>query len=207
MNMKLIRPDKHHSVFFGKYTIPNGAKPNSIIIKIDIEWLVLEIDEDNKRMLLLSKNCLDWEFFEGGYSFFCSRPMTSWDKSTIREMLGQEYYDEWFSENEKKLIIPYKTSSTTTDLLFLLSEEEVKKYFEAPEDATAFSLIADPDYKYNEENSVINVYPEIYWTRTVSNEGYKVKCVNEHGDIVDRISDDDEIGIRPAMWIKYNADE
>ena len=72
-------------------------------------------------------------------------------------MLGQEYYDEWFSENEKKLIIPYKTSSTTTDLLFLLSEEEVKKYFEAPEDATAFSLIADPDYKHNEENSVINV--------------------------------------------------
>lgn len=122
-------------------------------------------------------------------------------------MLGQEYYDEWFSENEKKLIILYKTSSTTTDLLFLLSEEEVKKYFEAPEDATAFSLIADPDYKHNEENSVINVYPEIYWTRTVSNEGYKVKCVNEHGDIVDRISDDDEIGIRPAMWIKYNADE
>ena len=82
----------------------------------------------------------------------------------------------------------------------------MKKYFETPEDATAVSLIADPDYEHNKENSVINIYPEIYWTRTVSNEGYKVRCVNEYGDIVDKTSDNDEIGIRPAMWIKYNAE-
>ena len=87
-----------------------------------------------------------------------------------------------------------------------VTEYTAKEPEETPEDATAVSLIADPDYEHNKENSVINIYPEIYWTRTVSNEGYKVRCVNEYGDIVDKTSDNDEIGIRPAMWIKYNAE-
>lgn len=204
--MKLIPPNKYPSVFLGKYTIPNGSKPNDIIIKNEIEWLVLEIDENNEVMLLLSKNCLDWECFEGGYPLLWSRPITSWDKSTIRTTLEKAYYNEWFSEDEKKLIIPYDTSDTTKDLLFFLSEDELNKYFETSEDAIAFLPMADPDYGHDEENSVIHIYPNAYWTRTVSNEGYKVKCVNHYGDIVNIISNNEEVGIRPAMWIKYNAD-
>lgn len=58
-NMKLRNPQKYPSAFLGKYIIPNGGKPNDIIIRTSIEWLVLEIDEENEKMLLISKNCLD----------------------------------------------------------------------------------------------------------------------------------------------------
>lgn len=204
MSFNLIKPQSRASIIFGRYTIPNGIKPNEVDIMADIEWLVLHIDEKLGRMLLVSKYALDWECFEGGYSIFCNRPMTSWKTSTIRKRLADEYFNEWFSESEKKLILPCKTSESTVDRLFFLSENEIRKYFNSPESAKTIQPMASA-IESRDSQYMIDRTQCCYWTRSVCATGYQVRCVDYDGNIIDQCADGDEVGVRPTMWIKHNA--
>lgn len=116
------------TIYFGKY------HKDETLEKEKIEWLVL--DEDEEALFVVSKQavisrCFDPEGEE-------------WEESEIRRWLNTKFYDEAFNSYEKGSILVTEVRTTdwvnkmfcdncdyvdTQDRVFLLSAEEVKKYF------------------------------------------------------------------------------
>ena len=69
---------------------------NEEIEKDKIEWIVLEKDEENHRVLLLSKYLLD------SYCYNESAENVSWENCDIRKWLNEDFYNAAFDEKEKE---------------------------------------------------------------------------------------------------------
>ena len=128
--------NKYQSIFFGRFT----QKANTKYID-EIEWLIL--DETEHELLLLSKYCLDTRRFceiDSMKNWFD----TTWEKSSLRQWLNDEFYAQAFDEKEKKRILS-TTIVTTSELdgddienkVFLLDKSAVEKYFPIEEDRRA----------------------------------------------------------------------
>lgn len=130
--------------------LSNGAEP--------IEWVVLANEGD--KILVLSKYVLDGEV---SYKLFEN---VTWETSAERELLNNTFYEEAFSEEEKRCILEssittpdtegtwrgrgnqlFKSNggSATSDFLFFLSSEEVEEYVQplgiAAAETTAASTV------------------------------------------------------------------
>ena len=128
------------TIKFGKYeqdgNIDNG--------KEDIDWVVLAREDD--KALLMSKYILSLNKYNE------DKEDITYEDSTIRSFLNNDFYDEAFSANETNIILEtkvlnknnnniYQKSSNgdkkmdtvggedTEDYVFILSFEEAKKYF------------------------------------------------------------------------------
>lgn len=100
----------------------------------DIEWYVLA--EQNGMQLLISKYGLELT------PYFASLADMSWESSKARQWLNDDFYNDAFSEDEKQKILPASNmnlgnktygisgGNPTTDLLFLMSLEEIELYFQ-----------------------------------------------------------------------------
>lgn len=115
-------------VRFGTYEQDNNPDNG----KEEIEWLVLE--EENGEMLLISRYILDANNVEMYYDY------DIWEKRMLRTWLNEEFYDVAFSEDEKSKIVKERVENpdnegydvsggATDDYVFLLSVNEVKRYF------------------------------------------------------------------------------
>ena len=109
--------------------------------KDTIEWIVLERDEENHKALLLSKYLLDM------YCYNENNENVSWENSDIRKWLNEYFYNTAFDDEGKDKIIETEINneysldktvryaeylnkeSKTNDKVFLLSTDEVIKYF------------------------------------------------------------------------------
>ena len=186
-------------------------------------WLVLERQGD--RMLLLSEYIL----FEMAYAN--RRGSNTWEDSSLREYLNHDFIYT-FTPEERALIIPvinenpnnprFNTDggSDTEDLMFILSLEEVLKYFgDSGERRRRGALINDiynarriaPDINGNCDRAA-------WWVRTPGSGNMRVVRVNQWGMGSARgsisISGDNsslwlegttstssDVGVRPAMWV------
>ena len=123
--------DDIESLNFGKY--PKNSKTDE---KIEpIEWIILENDVENKKLLLMSKYIIDSEMFNK------ENVSTTWEKSSIREWLNKTFYELTFDRDEKEKIIETEVlnnddanmltiaGNNTRDYIFLLNIEESNKYF------------------------------------------------------------------------------
>ncbi|MBR1454471.1 MAG: hypothetical protein IJ593_07475, partial [Lachnospiraceae bacterium] len=98
-----------------------------------IEWIVLE--KSNNKALLLSKYVFTNHTYNDDYVDI------TWENSTIRKWLNSEYINTIFSKKEQGSILTTdvinndnakygtKGGNNTKDKLFLLSIDEVNKYF------------------------------------------------------------------------------
>ena len=105
-----------------------------------IEWQVLEV-KDNKA-LLLSKHIL----FTMPFDKNCKG---SWNTSSLRQYLNGEFYENCFTESEKNDIISSNikvNSGDTKDRIYLLSVDEVNKYFKNDQERIAVSLDGCEDW-------------------------------------------------------------
>lgn len=118
------------TVRFGSYEqdndLSNGAET--------IEWLVL--DKQDGKLLLLSKDALDAKPYNE------EDEDVTWETCTLRNWLNGEFYDTAFSSEEQKRIATTKVKNEdnpeygteggkdTKDKVFLLSIEEVLRYFD-----------------------------------------------------------------------------
>lgn len=110
----------------------------------------------------------------------------SWEKSTLREWLKNEYISDAFSSGEEKIIISSSVSNNgkdTLDKVFLISADEGSKY------------LSDSMWQAKE----IEGTQREWWLRTLE-ENNMIPCVTEHGDIRERAAYH-TFGVRPAMWI------
>ena len=183
-------------IVLGEYEQDNNTDNG----KEAVEWKVLEI-KDNKA-LVISKKVLFSIQFQNQYMSY--RP---WKNSTARAYL-MSFYDKSFTSKEKTMITEstlyngsyYSNKNddpTTQDHVFLLTAEEVKKYF--PTD----DLRACQATQYAKANGTYFIYNDqcCWWTRTPSGLG-DVVIINAGGSIEYFYPGTVEsCGIRPAMWI------
>ena len=113
----------------GKYEQDNDLSNG----KEDLEWKILY--KDKTKALLYTKYIIDNKRYND------EDVDTTWENSTIRKWLNDEFINETFSKEEKNLITEvtninakndvYNTDSgnDTNDKVFLLSIDECKKYF------------------------------------------------------------------------------
>ncbi len=105
----------------------NGPEP--------IEWIVAYVDDVNERALLVSKYIIDY------MPFNMEDKNILWRNSDMRIWLNETFYEENFSEDDKKFILESvignkettdsaklkrEEADPTIDNIFLLSEDEIK---------------------------------------------------------------------------------
>lgn len=191
-----------------------------------LEWLVL--DKQGDKALLISRYVID------KLPYNLTNDFCTWETSYIRQWLNNDFYNFAFDQDDKSYIIPTtnitndkwaNTTVTTIDNIFLLSDDEVIKYFNLSKDgfdnfydnnrmessyteyAKAKGKIAANDYCYYFLRGTRHKLDEsLYCADFVevdeTNDGLKTYIEMyplEGGGEVNFPH-----GIRPAMWVKFD---
>ena len=151
-----------------------------------IVWQVLDVQ--GSRKLLIAKH------FVSKLPYNSERKNVTWETSTIRKWLNEEFFENAFSDFEKGIIVEtivkvepitkYKTSPDreTKDRVFLLSIKEVETYFKSDLDRSCAG--------------------EWWWLRTPSRDCMRVADICGDGSIdTSGSSLISKSGIRPAIWV------
>lgn len=182
-----------------------------------IEWQIISASDD--AYLLISKYGLVYKPFQEDNSG------STWEKSSLRSWLNNEFVNDCFSQEEQQYIYvsqirndnnpSYYTDggSVTQDRVFCISVDESIKYFDGPEDRIARPTeYAISTFKGQEAHRD----GDYWWLRTPGHTNTEVMNVRGYG------SDSGEAGsvnyfgshvygngvmVRPAMWIKAEMPE
>ncbi|MBO5755345.1 MAG: hypothetical protein J6R89_04745 [Clostridia bacterium] len=175
---------------FGTYERGDGTAP--------ITWEVLEVDGD--RALLITKQGIDCKPFHE------ERAKITWEDCTLRTWLNGEFFSTAFSDGERARILPTELDNgglpSTRDSVFLLSMDEVKKYYggeifgtrghTSPTDYA----VQRGAYKHHDSNTS-------WWLRTPSCSYedhtmiFHLTSLLQGGDRVDC----SEWVVRPVIWV------
>ena len=171
--------------------------------KEDIEWLVLDKQDD--KILIISKYALDTVPYNKDV-----RSVT-WETCTLRKWLNNDFYNSAFNEEEKTKI---KSSTVTADAnpeydtdpgnntgdkVFLLSINEVRKYFSTWEARKCVPT----DYAIAQGACVSDSHCW-WWLRSPGYDSDYAARVYNDGDVYyyGYGVDDDYDCVRPALWIE-----
>ncbi|WP_155991362.1 DUF6273 domain-containing protein [Oribacterium sp. FC2011] len=195
-----------NQVQFGRYEMGGQI--------LAIDWQILEAKEE--KILIISKYAIDEKPFSklGGW--------TSWESSDLRSWLNKSFIETSFDEDEQLLIGRTKLKTRayhntydreeyteeTEDRIFLLSVDEVQKYFPSDSSRRLQPTLALKAVSKNKLDS----RGCIWWLRSQVNMN-KLKigssflaCVTEYGGI--GIAENSQgkpsnqiACIRPAMWL------
>lgn len=170
-----------------------------------IAWQVLAKDEN--KILVISTCALDCQQYSPSY------PSVTWESCSLRKWMNDTFLNAAFTEEEQAQILDSKVSadknpeystdpdSATTDKVFLLSINEVEKYFSSdsarqcePTDYT----VANGAYGYSHSGNCQ------WWLRSPGNQNNdNAAYVNYDGSVRYagvRVSSNN-VCVRPAMWI------
>lgn len=184
-----------------------------------ITWIV--ICRNVGKALVVSEKVLEYGYFKKaaeGEKY----PRCLYKDSDVRAYLNGDFYDNAFTENEKKLILKSKIVTAyaedyeaktyeTEDSVFLLSVDEVTRYVTGK----GTDIHGAPsDYIYSKYKSVLYSLKDIdgfgnaitWWLRDMGYSSQKAAYVEGWGDKASSYGGDvdSRAGIRPAMWIVYN---
>lgn len=205
-----IKKTQFHSLYFGKFEYPESGRgwieQNKTHVYYPLEWLILANDQENRKMLLLCRDLVNSDGF-ANCPLFGRGYITSWKDSFIRKWLNEYFFNNAFNDEQKSVICttyisPNKRGhSKTLDRVFLLSEEEYKKYL-----TNCSSIVYKLSITVNSSSSIKIEEDEwwAWWLRDISpDDDSLVEVVSGNGDLYFEDSNSDEVGIRPAIWIKY----
>lgn len=160
-----------------------------------IEWTVLA--KENGKTLIITADAIDLMQYNN------VRVDVTWEKCTLRNWLNNDFYNAAFSASEKARIADtnvvaeknpmYDTDpgNNTVDKVFLLSINEVNKYF--PNDTARMC---------NFTTYGRHMVGVMWWSRTPSDDNLSVACVNPEGSVSYTGSNVDSARfVRPALWI------
>ncbi len=149
-----------------------------------VRWRVLD-HKDGKTLLLKDKAIGSTPFNENGGK-------TTWESSSVREWLNSSFLKETFYNGEKNLIekttvtntpnSAYKTDAgkDTVDQIFLLSYDEVVRYYDAIHHTATCWWLRTPGAT---NSSMCFVYRD----KTIMDYGYEVS--------------NQKITVKPAIWV------
>ena len=171
--------------------VDNGTEP--------IEWIVL--DQDGTKLLLLSKEPLDYQQYIKE-----NRDKYSWEFSSIRSWLNSTFIQNAFTPEEADAILstdvetkaeniekdwPQMTTEKTTDKIFLLSHTEYNKYLQSDKINVN---------QYVDKNDGLPLTKDDSWWLRSSGKRDNEACYVGHGRNESGWLTDWRC-IRPAMWI------
>lgn len=212
---ELSKAQVGESIYFGQYYQDNDFNNGKELV----EWIVL--DKKENEMFVVSKYALLKKRFDG------DSIEVTWENSEMREWLNNSFLEETFSATEQKMISTTKISNggnsvhplyqgkDTWDKVFLLSSDEVQKYFTSNEERQCKPTIqAMPQGKKEHEDNATCAW----LLRTIVNKDYG-DFTGAHYRYVIGVRGNGSIdfeggtplggtdGIRPAMWIDLSAIE
>ena len=193
-------------ITFGSYEQDNKTSNG----KENIRWIVL--DKQDNELLLLSKYALDTV----PYNEECED--VTWETCSLRTWLNSTFYNNAFNEEEKAKIIntnvtaeanpSYDTDpgNDTTDKVFLLSINEVNKYFTSDETRKCVPT----DYAIAQGAYVKNSYTAggkstcWWWLRSPGGDNTYAARVSNDGNVGrgGGYVNLDNRCVRPALWIE-----
>lgn len=142
-----------------------------------IRWCVLK--EENFGNLVISKDRIARMVFDNSSS------NNNWGSCSLRKFLNGDFFNQAFSDDEKKKIVNVKLDNTKDDI-FILTKDEVE------------NLLKD-DYYDKLARNIIEKCNSCCWTRTNDCSsvvhGYASGCWCSH-------SPNYRYSVRPAMYIK-----
>ena len=173
------------SYYLGRYLISDGMDPVQTKVEAPIEWIPLTTKGD--QTLLLAKQCLAWEFY--GTTDF---------PSYLENNVIDKLYGNCLSEEEKQAVIEQPAGNW-----FLLSEEEAERYLTTEElrrADIAFSDCEDDVIKIRYTNSAYWLHNEKEDNSYAWDLGW-ISAIDEVGEKQLLEREDEEVGIRPAMYV------
>ncbi len=198
-------------VYFGTYEQDNDTSNG----KENIEWLVLA--KEKNRVLVISDKALDRQPYNSSYT-----EEVTWENCSLRKWLNGTFLNKAFSTEEQAQIQnttvsadnnpQYSTNpgNATTDKVFLLSINEVEKYFNSDEarkcapTAYAKAQGASTSDTFKTPSGAATCW---WWLRSPGDDQSSAAYVYFGGDVF-------ELGnyvfsglnaVRPAMWITIDG--
>jgi hypothetical protein len=185
-----------------------------------VEWRVL--DTTDEKVLLLSDKALELQCyrilrddiistFENNFEELKKvlKKELSWENSDPRKWLNNYFFNSCFDDTEKNQIVPVRHISgfgeETEDRIFLLSRDEVEKYFPVPEDRlTGITMHVikkmHPNIKSQKRLAdLAEKKVKDWWLRT-SGEGGAHYVSGRNSDVLCGIEYERNL-LRPALWI------
>lgn len=198
------------TITFGAYEQDNNTSNG----KEAIEWTVL--DKDGMSLLLISKQALDCQQYNTSYTD------VTWESCSLRKWMNGTFLNKAFNAEEQAQIQnttvsadknpEYNTNpgNATTDKVFLLSINEVEKYFNSDEARkcapTAYAK-AQGAYTSDIYKTASGAATCWWWlrspglTQTSAASVFNVGSVYYPGNHVDY----DLGAVRPALWINLDS--
>lgn len=191
--IKFSNLDCGDRVMFGKYEQDNNIENG----KEELSWVVAK--KENGKILLVSEKIIDRMAFNVEYV-----PI-SWEESTIRKWLNNDFVSNSFNAYEQKAILNTEVdnsesceevkSGTTIDKVFLLNDDEywsVRDYIRVSNYSILTEYANEKDRSGDETD---------WWLRTPHS------IDDNYGTFVEFISSGAypcgyRLGVRPAMWIE-----
>ena len=176
----------------------------------EIEWLVLDVKDDN--LLLITLDCID------ALPYNNERKKLTWENSDIRKWLNEDFIETAFSEEEKDLILTTELENPdnkrfggaiggniTEDKIFFLSHDEVLEYF-----PNGWNIHTEPTVKAEKELLKLNIDGRENWWWWTRSPGLGQDMATVVNGVTLGVGDDglpvnEKNGIRPTMWINKNG--
>jgi len=173
-------------------------------------WRVLDVQ--NNKALILTENIIEKREYHKEWEWI------TWETCTLRKYLNGDFLQKFTSEQRKRieetLIInsnnPWsgtKGGSDTKDKIFLLSIEEIVKYFGDSGQLKNKNL--NNGYYINDQynsNRITKFGNEAvyWWLRSIGQMGIGAAFVYDSGavHVSGRAVNHDDTGVRPALWLK-----
>jgi len=173
------------------------------------DWRVLDVQND--KALILSDRILTLRQYHSNRN-----EVVTWENSDIRAWLNGEFYDETFSADEKSRIFQARIENkdnewhetpggnATNDRLFLLSLEEVVRYFGDSGQLNTRSSSPINDAYNSLRTATFEGSNRWWWVRSPGSGNNRAANINNNGFIDvsgSNIVDNNNGGIRPALWL------
>ena len=195
---------------FGAYEQDNSTSNG----KEAIEWTVL--DKDGMSLLLISKQALDCQQYNTSYTD------VTWESCSLRKWMNGTFLNKAFNAEEQAQIQnttvsadknpEYNTNpgNATTDKVFLLSINEVEKYFNSDEARkcapTAYAK-AQGAYTSDSYKTASGAATCWWWLRSPGNNQNDAARVYNDGSVScsGTYVINDNYAVRPALWINLDS--
>ena len=204
---------------FGHYeqddNIDNGKEP--------IEWIVLDYDETEGKVLLLSKYGLDAKKYNDWYE------NTTWEQCALRYWLNGEFMLSAFSTEEQAAILmtdvdnsaaqgnnqwEIEGGNNTQDRIFLLSYAEANRYLDVTKNSnikarvapTAYA-IAQGAYIARSNKTAEGMAAGWWWLRSPGFDQNSAATIRDDGSssIGGNSVNFPRLAVRPAFWLSLKS--
>ena len=200
--------EKGSIVSFGHFEQDNDLSngPESI------QWIVL--DKMDGQLLLLSASCLKGM----AYNTAAFTPVT-WETSSLRAWLNEDFFSSAFTEEEKALILTVSNENPdhsivetpggrdTRDRVFVLCERDTVIYLNDPVDQEAVGKAPTTEYAKANGLQTDEEGNASWWLRSPGMYEYIAQFVDQNGEpYTNGASTDIDYlcGVRPVMWLDTN---